>query len=78
MQSALNIPIVAVPTAMFHDQNSAEKLPKKNKLFNVAVGEESNKAIGMVATDMFISLYLNVPKMKNHEKPLAVRCCRFH
>ena len=56
---------------MFHDQNSAEKLPKKNKLFNVAVGEESNKAIGMVATDMFISLYLNVPKMKNHEKTLS-------
>ena len=55
-----------------------KNFPPKNKVFNVAFGEESNKAIGMVATGMFISLYLNVPKMKNHEKPLAVRCCRFH
>ena len=43
--------------------------PNKNKLFNVAVGEESNKAIGMVATDMFISLYLNVPQMKTMKNP---------
>ena len=25
----------------------------------------------MAATDMFVNLYLNVPKMKNHEKNLS-------